>query len=61
LLGPDHEYDVASAAEPVNVRFAPAQRLVELAFATNDEGYGFTVTTVVVAVVVPQELIADNV
>ena len=61
LLGPDHDHEVAPVAAPVRVSVEPEHTGFGDAVALTDVGVVFTVTTAVVAVTVPHELIADNV
>lgn len=60
-LGPVHEYEVAPVAVPVSVRLLPTIIGLGFASALTPEGNTFTVTTAVVALVVPQVFIADTV
>ena len=59
--GPLHEYDVAPVAVPVSVRVLPTHRLVADGVADTAEGTVFTVSAVVVIVVLPQALVAVSV
>lgn len=60
-MGPLHEYAVASVAEPVSVNVLPEHNVVADAEAETEIGVLLTVTLAVVAVVLPQLLLAVSV
>lgn len=61
LLGPVHEYDVAPVAAPVSVSVAPGQSAVGEGVAVTPVGVVLTEIATEVTVVVPHELVAENV